>query len=62
MKIKDKTGKSNFDVFKSSFNSLLKDAPLKDLNENDVSNFCKSLLEMPELSLQTSKSLLKLCE
>ena len=62
MKIKDKTGKSNFEAFKISFNSLLKDAPLKDLKENDVSNFCKSLLEMPELSLQTSKSLLKLCE
>ena len=61
MKIKDKNGKSNFEGFKSSFNSLLK-GPLKDLNENDVSNFCKSILEMPELSFQTSKSLLKLCE
>ena len=62
MKIKDKNGKSNFEGFKSSFNSLLKSGPLKDLNENDISNFCKSLLEMPELSFQTSKSLLKLCE
>ena len=61
LKIKDKNGKSNFEGFKSSFNSLLK-GPLKDLNENDVSNFCKSILEMPELSFQTSKSLLKLCE
>ena len=61
MKIKDKNGKSNFEGFKSSFNSLLK-GPLKDLNENEVSNFCKSILEMPELSFQTSKSLLKLCE
>ena len=62
MKIKDKNGKSNFEGFKSIFNSLLKSGPLKDLNENDVSNFCKKLLEMPELSFQTSKSLLKLCE
>ena len=62
MKIKDKNGKSNFDGFKNSFSSLLKSGPLKDLNENDVSSFCKSLLEMPELSFQTSKSLLKLCE
>ena len=62
MKVKDKNGKSNFEAFKSSFNSLLKSGPLKDLNENEVSNFCKSLLEMPELSFQTSKSLLKLCE
>ena len=61
MKVKDKNGKSNFEGFKSSFNSLLK-GPLKDLNENEVSNFCKSILEMPELSFQTSKSLLKLCE
>ena len=62
MKIKDKTGKSNFDGFKNSFNALLKSGPLKDLNENEVSNFCKSILDMPELSFQTSKSLLKLCE
>jgi len=62
MKVKDKNGKSNFEAFKNGFNSLLKSGPLKDLNENEVSNFCKSLLEMPELSFQTSKSLLKLCE
>ena len=62
MKIKDKNGKSNYEGFKSSFNSLLKSGPLKNLNEIDISNFCKSILEMPELSFQTSKSLLKLCE
>ena len=42
MKIKDTTGKSNFESFKSGFNSLLKSGPLKNLNENDVSSFCKS--------------------
>ena len=62
MKVKDKNGKSNFEGFKSNFNSLLKSGPLKDLNENDIGNFCRSLLEMPEISFQTSKSLLKLCE
>ena len=62
LKIKDKNGKSNFEGFKSSFIALLKGGPLKDLNETDISNFCKSLLEMPELSFQTSKTLLKLCE
>ena len=62
LKIKDKNGKSNFEGFKSNFNSLLKSGPLKDLNENDIGNFCRSLLEMPEISFQTSKSLLKLCE
>ena len=62
LKIKDKNGKSNFEGFKSSFTALLKGGPLKDLNETDISNFCKSLLEMPELSFQTSKTLLKLCE
>ena len=62
MKIKDTTGKSNFESFKSGFNALLKSGPLKNLNENDVSSFCKSILDMPELSFQTSKTLLKLCE
>ena len=56
MKIKDKSCKSNFEGFKSGFNSLLKSGPLKELNENEVSNFCKALLEMPELSFQTSIS------
>ena len=62
MKIKDTSGKSNFESFKSGFNSLLKSGPLKNLNENDVSSFCKTILDMPELSFQTSKSLLKLCD
>ena len=62
MKIKDKNGKSNFEGFKSSFNALLRSGPLKNLDEIDIGNFCKSILEMPELSLQTTKSLLKLCE
>ena len=62
MKIKDKNGKSNFEGFKSNFNALLRSGPLKNLDEIDIGNFCKSILEMPELSLQTTKSLLKLCE
>ena len=62
MKIKDNTGKSNFESFKSGFNSLLKSGPLKNLNENDVNSFCKTILDMPELSFQTSKTLLKLCD
>lgn len=61
MKIKDK-GKSNFDNMKSTFNSILKSGPLKNLNENDIKEFCKMILDIPELSVQTSKSLLKYCE
>ena len=62
MKLKDKGGKISFDSMKSSFNSLLKSGPLKNLNENDVGEFCKMILEIPELSVQTSKSFLKYCE
>ena len=61
MKVKDK-GKTNFDNMKSAFNSLLKSGPLKNLNENDIKDFCKMILAIPELSIQTSKSLLKYCE
>ena len=62
MKIKDKGGKVSFESMKSSFNSLLKSGPLKNLNENDIGEFCKMILEIPELSVQTSKSFLKYCE
>jgi len=62
MKIRDKGGKHSFESMKSSFNSLLKSGPLKNLNENDIGAFCKMILEIPELSVQTSKSLLKYCE
>ena len=62
MKLKDKGGKISFDSMKSSFNSLLKSGPLKNLNENDVGEFCKMILEIPELSVQTSNSFLKYCE
>jgi hypothetical protein len=62
VKIKDKGGKSNFDNMKSSFNSLLKSGPLKDLNESYVDQFCQMILEIPELSIQTTKSLLKCIE
>ena len=62
MKIRDKGGKHSFESMKSSFNSLLKSGPLKNLNENNIGEFCKMILEIPELSVQTSKSLLKYCE
>ncbi len=61
MKIKDKSVKNNFDTLRSSYNNLLK-KQLKNLGENDVSHFCKAILDIPELSVQTSKSLLKYCE
>ena len=59
IKIKDKGGKHSFESMKSNYNSLLKSGPLKNLNENDISQFCKLILEIPELSIQTTKSLLK---
>ena len=62
IKIKDKGGKHSFESMKSNFNSLLKSGPLKNLNENDISQFCKLILEIPELSIQTTKSLLKCLE
>ena len=62
MKIKDKGGKNSFEAMKSKFNSLLKGGPLKNLNENEVGEFCQMVLEIPELSVQTTKSLLKYCE
>ena len=62
LKAKDKGGKLSFENIKSSYNSLLKSGPLKNLNENEVGEFCKMILEIPELSVQTSKSLLKYCE
>ena len=62
LKAKDRGGKNSFENMKSSYNSLLKSGPLKNLNENDIGEFCKMVLEIPELSVQTSKSLLKYCE
>ena len=62
MRIKDKNGKGNYETLKSTFNSLLKSGPLKHLNENDIKEYCKMILDIPELSVQTSKSLLKHCE
>jgi len=61
MKIRDK-GKCNFDAMKSHYNNLLKSGPLKNLNEVDIGDFCKTILDIPELSVQTTKSLLKYCE
>ena len=60
LKIKDKS-KSNFETMNSSFNSLLK-SPLKNLNENAVSEFCKMILAIPELSVPISKSIFKIIE
>ena len=62
MKVKDKGGKNSFENMKNKFNSLLKVGHLKNLNENEVGEFCQMVLEIPELSVQTSKSLLKYCE
>jgi hypothetical protein len=62
MRVKDKNGKGNYENLKSTFNSLLKSGPLKHLNENDIKEYCKMILDIPELSIQTSKSLLKHCE
>ena len=62
LKTKDKGGKHSFENMKSAYNSLLKSGPLKNLNENNIGEFCKMILEIPELSVQTSKSLLKYCE
>jgi hypothetical protein len=62
MRIKDKNGKGNYENLKSTFNSLLKSGTLKHLNENDIKEYCKMILDIPELSVQTSKSLLKHCE
>ena len=60
LKIKDKA-KSNFETLNSKFNSLLK-TPLKNLNENLIAEFCKSILAIPELSVPISKSILKIIE
>ena len=61
IKVKDKGLKNNFDTLKSSYNNLFK-KPLKNLSENDISHFCKAILEIPELTVQTTKSLFKYCE
>ena len=61
IKVKDKGIKNNFDTLKSNYNNIFK-KNLKNLTENDISHFCKAILEIPELSLQTTKSLLKYCE
>lgn len=61
IKVKDKGIKNNFDTLKSSYNNIFK-KNLKNLNESDISHFCKAILEIPELTLQTTKSLLKYCE
>ncbi len=61
VKIKDKGGKYSFETMKSTFNSLLK-GPLRNLSENDVDEFCQMILDIPELSIQTTKSLLKCLE
>ena len=61
IKVKDKGIKNNFDTLKSNYNNIFK-KNLKNLNENDISHFCKAILEIPELTLQTTKSLLKYCE
>ena len=61
IKVKDKGLKNNFDTLKSNYNNIFK-KNLKNLSENDISHFCKAILEIPELTLQTTKSLLKYCE
>ena len=60
LKIKDKT-KSNFETLNNNYNSMLK-APLANLNENLISDFCKKILAIPELSIPISKSLVKIIE
>ena len=59
--IKNKGAKNNFDTIKSIYSNLQK-KPLKNLNESEIEHFCKTILEIPELSVQTSKSFLKYCE
>jgi hypothetical protein len=61
IKVKDKGLKNNFDALKSNYNNIFK-KNLKNLSENEISHFCKAILEIPELTLQTTKSLLKYCE
>ena len=62
LKEKDKANRSYFDTMKKSFNNLLKVGSLKNLNENDVNNYCKIVLEFPEFSIQVYKDLLKNCD
>jgi hypothetical protein len=59
--IKNKVPKNNFENLKSLYNDLQKQ-PLQNLNEKDIEIFCKTILEIPELSVQTTKSFLKYCE
>ena len=59
--IKNKVPKNNFENLKALFNNLQKQ-PLQNLNEKEIENFCKTILEIPELSVQTTKSFLKYCE
>ena len=59
--IKNKVPKNNFENLKSLYNNLQKQ-PLQNLNEKDIEIFCKTILEIPELSVQTTKSFLKYCE
>lgn len=46
---------------KSSFNSLFKSS-LTNLDENDVSDLCKLILKITELSVPISKSIIKIIE
>ena len=62
MKIRDKHGKGNYEALRGNYNNLLRSGPLKNLDENDVKDFCKMVLDIPELTIQTTKSLLKSCE
>ena len=59
--IKNKVPKNDFENLKALFNNLQKQ-PLQNLNEKEIENFCKTILEIPELSVQTTKSFLKYCE
>ena len=62
IKIKEKGDKNNFEILKNHYNSLLKIDSLKNLAEKDVENFCKLILDIPELTVQTTKTLLNFCE
>ena len=59
--IKNKVPKNNFETLRSIYLNLQRQ-PLQNLNEIDIEEFCKTILEIPELSVQTTKSFLKYCE
>jgi hypothetical protein len=59
--IKNKVPKNSFETLRSIYLNLQRQQ-LQNLNEKDIELFCKTILEIPELSVQTSKSFLKYCE